>query len=541
MQRLKGFNKFVFPEKVAWFAIGFGIVVRVAQYIWNRSLWADEAVLALNIVNRSFWELLQPLDYDQGAPLGFLMVEKLAVEVFGNNEYALRLFPLICGVVSLVLFYQLANRFIQGWGVTIAVGLFASLHYLVYYSSEVKQYSCDLAIALLCSLISLRLLRQKLGIYEMIILSLGGAIAIWFSHPAIFVLAGVGGSCFLLKLVKKENIKLANYLVIYSSWIISFVAFYLISIKNLSGDEDLLTSWRAAFPSFPLDIIWYLDAFGKFFYRPLGFNGPFDGLAIIIFVVGCIACYRRNKQALLIIVSPILVTFLASALQKYPFRSRLVLFLTPFVILLIAEGVDYIRSQTRYIAVCSRIRYTFVCVAAALMLPLHKLSLKALLHSLAICCKFAPIVNILLLFLLLAPPIASASQLLVKPYLRGEIKPVLSYIKTNQQPGDTLYIYQRGKYQFIYYAEKFGYQKGDYIIGVDDLDKYDGKKLSEAEWQRYKNDLDKLRGNKRVWLLFSHATVASENKKIKSYLDTIGKQINFFERPGAFVYLYDLS
>ena len=503
MLSLKGFNKFIVPENVVWVVIGFGIVVRVAQYVWNRSLWADEAVLALNIVNRSFWELLQPLDYDQGAPLGFLMVEKLAVQVFGNNEYALRLFPLICGVVSLFLFYGLAKRFIQGWGITIALALFASLHYLVYYSSEVKQYSSDVAIALFCSLLSLRLLSPKLGIYDVLILSLGGAIAIWFSHPAIFVLAGVGGCCFLLKLVKKEEIKLTNYLAIYSSWIISFIAFYFISIKNLSSDEDLLTSWQKAFPSFPLDIIWYLDAFGKFFYRPLGFNGPFDGLAIIIFVVGCIAYYHRNKRSLLIIVSPILVTFLASAIQKYPFRSRLVLFLTPFVILLIAEGVDYLRRKTKY--------------------------------------KFAPIFSIVILLLLLAPPVISASQIMVKPYLRGEIKPVISYIKTNQKPGDILYIYQRGKYQFIYYAEKFGYQKGDYIIGVDDLDKYDGKKLSEAEWQRYKNDLDNLRGNKRVWLLFSHATVPSENKKIISYLDSIGKQIDFFQQPGAFVYLYDLT
>lgn len=492
-----------FTERLAWFFIVFGIVVRVAQYVWNRSLWADEAVLALNIVNRSYWELLQPLDYDQGAPLGFLMVEKLAVQVFGDNEYALRLFPLICGVVSLFLFYRLAKRFIQGWAIPIALALFASLHYLVYYSWEVKQYSSDVAIALLCSLISLRLLSPKLGIYQIVIVSLVGAIAIWFSHPAIFVLAGIGGSCFLLKLVKKAPIKIANYLVVYSSWIISFIAFYFISIKNLSGDEDLLTSWSAAFPSFPLDIIWYLDAFGKFFYRPLGFNGPMDGIAIIVFVIGCISCYRRNKETLLILLSPVCVTFLASALQKYPFRSRLVLFLTPFVILLIAEGLDYIRRKSRY--------------------------------------KLDPIVSILLLLLLLVPPLGSASQLLVKPYLRSEIKAVISYVKTHQQQRDVLYIYQRGQYQFIYYAEKFGYQKGDYIIGVDDLDKYDGKKLSEAEWKRYQNDLDKLRGNKRVWLLFSHANVASENKRIKSYLDSIGKQIDFFGRPGAFVYLYDLS
>lgn len=496
-------NRLFSPKKLSWLLIGFGIIVRLAQYLWNRSLWADEAVLALNIVNRSYLQLLQPLDYDQGAPIGFLMVEKLAVQIFGNNEYALRLFPLLCSIVSLFLFYKLAKGLIQPIAIPIALALFASLPYLVYYASEVKQYSSDVAIALLCCLISLRLKSPKLTIREVVTVALVGAIAIWFSHPAIFVLAGVGSSCFLINYIKKLPLKIANYFIIYSTWLVSFAGFYFLSIRNLSSDEDLLTSWRAAFPSFPLDIIWYLDALGKFFYRPLGFIAWMDGLAIILFVVGCIACFHRKKDTLLILLSPVLMTFLAAALQKYPFRSRLVLFLTPFIILLIAEGTDYIRRKTWY--------------------------------------KPTVIVSILILILLLAPPLGSASQLLVKPSLKGEIKPVISYIKSHQQPGDILYIYQRGKYQFKYYAQKYGYQEGDYIIGVDDLDKLDGKKLSEEEWQRYKNDLDKLRGNHRVWFLFAHANIASENEKIKSYLDSIGKQIEFYEQPGAFVYLYDLT
>lgn len=78
--------------------------MQLSQYLYNRSLWADEAVLALNIVNRSYLELLQPLDYDQAAPIGFLIVEKFAVQLFGDNEYSLRLFPLLSGIISLLLF-----------------------------------------------------------------------------------------------------------------------------------------------------------------------------------------------------------------------------------------------------------------------------------------------------------------------------------------------------------------------------------------------------------------------------------------------------
>jgi asparagine N-glycosylation enzyme membrane subunit Stt3 len=71
-------------------------------------------MLALNIVNRGFADLFKPLEYDQGAPIGFLLVEKIFNLFLGRNEYALRLFPLILGLLSLWLFYLLLKRFTRG-------------------------------------------------------------------------------------------------------------------------------------------------------------------------------------------------------------------------------------------------------------------------------------------------------------------------------------------------------------------------------------------------------------------------------------------
>jgi hypothetical protein len=54
----------------AIFALAVGM--SLAQYLYNRSLWCDEAWVALNILNRDFGELLNPLDYIQVAPVLWL-------------------------------------------------------------------------------------------------------------------------------------------------------------------------------------------------------------------------------------------------------------------------------------------------------------------------------------------------------------------------------------------------------------------------------------------------------------------------------------
>ena len=51
--------------------VAAGIALRLLQYLANRSLWLDELRLTLNILERSYAGLTSPLDYNQGAPIGF--------------------------------------------------------------------------------------------------------------------------------------------------------------------------------------------------------------------------------------------------------------------------------------------------------------------------------------------------------------------------------------------------------------------------------------------------------------------------------------
>ncbi len=128
--------------------IVLGVVLRLRQYLTGRSLWIDEAMLALNVVNRDFFGLFKPLDLDQGSPIGFLLVEKIANSFFGRSEYALRLVPLIVGIASIWLFYLLLKRTTSGPGLLIALALFVFNPRLIYYSSEVKQYIVDVSVTI---------------------------------------------------------------------------------------------------------------------------------------------------------------------------------------------------------------------------------------------------------------------------------------------------------------------------------------------------------------------------------------------------------
>jgi hypothetical protein len=121
-----------------------GVLLSTLQFFYNRSLWLDEAYLALNIINKSHFELLKPLDLRQVAPILFLIIEKIFSDLIPNSEFGLRLFPLISFWLSIFLFYKLIKAIQQNYyAIIFSLSLFVFNTTLIYYSSEVKQYMTD--------------------------------------------------------------------------------------------------------------------------------------------------------------------------------------------------------------------------------------------------------------------------------------------------------------------------------------------------------------------------------------------------------------
>ena len=487
----------VFPILI----ICFGAFLRIHHYLYNRSLWLDEAMLAISIVNRSFTGLLEPLDYIQQAPVGFLMLERLSVEIFGPSEYALRLPSLIFGILSLLLFYEVSRRYISSNAVPFALAFFAISNSLIRYSSELKQYSADVAVCLLIYLMIYHVQASKLSTSKTIIFGVTGALVIWFSFPSIFVLAGGAISLTIFYFNKRNWTALSKVLISYMIWLLSFVINYQLFIGNNLDKNGALSSleeyWEKSFAPFPIfspiseTAKWYLATFENIFQSPVGFALP--GLAGMIFLTGCFWMSRRNKYSLFIILSAIGITLLASLMQKYPFDTgrgggRLILFLVPSIIMIIAEGVEYFR------------------------LRLHRMAF------------------LFMIVLLLLKPIAIPIYYLKSPR-RPEVRPIIEYVLKNQDSSGIIYIYYGAHPQFIYYRELLGFQEVSYVLGT----------RSREDWSKYIEDIENIRrDHNRVWFLFSHVK-NNEKEFFLNQLGVIGSQLDLVEAHGASAYLYDLS
>ncbi len=484
-------------KKVHWAIIGIGIILRVAQFLYNRSLTEGEAGLALNIVQRSYAALLSPLDYVQAAPIGFLMLQKWMTTLFGTHEYALRLFPLIAGIISLFIFFEVAKKTINNKAIPVALILFAIGDHLIYFASEVKQYSSDVTITLLLILIILFTINENFKIKHIFLFGCVGAFSFWFSHPALFSF-GAGLIVLLHSVIRRKEWRALVWLCI--ALVIAITSFginYFVSLEPLIKSKHVLDSWYGRFESFPrtpLDIKWLGYVFLRVFKFPVGLSIYELLLAVLSFLIGCIIMFYKKRKFLLILLLPILFTLIAAELKTYPFEGRLLLFITPSMVLIIAEGISYIQKKAA---------------------------------------RGSTILGFALVCLLLVQPVFLAGYHIIKPRAPEELRTAMKYINKHYKEGDVIYLYYASLNAFRYYADRFRFTD-DYIIGID----------ARSDWTRYAWDLKQLKGNKRVWIMFSHVDTwhgVDEEKLFLSYLDRLGTRRDTFRASGASAYLYDMN
>ena len=474
-----------------------GIVLRLREYFFDRSLWNDETELVLNILHHSPAGLMKPLDDYQVAPVGFLWLEKLAVHFLGNSELSLRLLPLLGGVASLFLFLALARRILRGTAVPIAVGLFAISTPLIYYASEVKPYATDVAVALAIYLVTDALFTPQIQRGRAILAALIGSVALWLSFPALFLLAGIGLTALWSALRQHRRSSLLWTCLVSAIWAGSFLLLFATCLHAVVGrNHALIDYWHSAYAPVPphsaSDLLWYEDAFLGALSYPCGL--ALTGIAAVAALIGANQLRSREFTRLLVLLLPLAMALLASALHRYPFVGRFILFAVPALLLLIAEGLNTVRESTL---------------------------------------TLVPALSVLLIGFLFLNPAIDAARCLIRPQGVEEVRAAIDYIQSHRVPGDVLYCYYSAELPLAYYRERGRIAPMEQINGI----------AVRNDWQAYNDDLSRLRGRTRVWVLFSHAwrgNGADEEMLILNDLDHMGRRLDGMQATGAAAFLYDL-
>jgi len=482
--------------------IVLGVALRLRQYLTGRSLWSDEAMLALNIVNRNFIGLFKPLGFDQGAPIGFLLVEKLFSSPFGRSEYALRFFPLIVGIISIWLFYLLLKRTTSAVGVFAALSLFVLNPRLIYYSSEVKQYTVDVFVTIALLLLASHLFEDQPQKRNFAWLALAGFLALWFSHPALFVLAGIGITLVILYIRRRDYVSLRTSIGMGILWLANIILLYFLILRDLGHNAYMYEYWQGAFmPLSPWKAIdWFRWMMGGIIATQFGIP-YFTFFVFMLFLIGWVILWLRNRNYALTFALIFLVTLTVSALKLYPFAERMILFLIPLGLLLLGKTVEALYQSLQ--------KQRALSVLATLILSGY----------------------------LIYGPLTTSTGYFLKPKYFEHIRPFMQFLQETWRSGDAMYISNGAVAQFEYYAPIYALKDVSFISNGREAYKNPNEILGQ---------LDTLKGKSRVWILMSHVYEKGHfNEKgfILNDLNQIGKKKREFRVPGTsvYLYLYDLS
>lgn len=389
-----------------------GVALRVAHYLRNPEVWHDEAALLVNVVERGYGRLLEPLTYHEAAPPLFMWLERwLAVHV-SDGTAIMRLLPLLASCGALVLMLPM-TRVIRPAFAPVALVLMACSSKLVAHSVEAKPYAVDVLLATLVG--STFVLTREWSLSRRLLLFTALApVLVWASYPGMFLAGGI--ACALLIPLARDRHP--------ASWL-AFLAFLLATslsvailvdvVVRAQRSPEILANWQWAFPtgSDPLAIgIWLLRSVigvADYCFRPLG------GILLIPIGIGIGVLIQRGERALVaLLVVPLALAAAAGLAGQYPFSgSRTMIFALPALSILAAEGAAAILT-----GLGDRRRLQLAAMAVTVL-----------------------------------PPIVMCASELIRPWTRPETAAAAEIVLAARRPGEMV---ASGNWEYRYYFRALG-------------------------------------------------------------------------------------
>ncbi len=471
---------------------------RLSQYLHYRVLFHDECVLAANILKRSLVSLLGPYG-DSMAPGGFMSLTKAAMAVGGVNEYAVRFLPFVGGVAALWLFFPVAKRLTSPLAAVAGLALLAVGKEVIYFGAFVRPYSTDATITLILLGLACYVDSDQPSWRRCLVFGLVGAVAVWISYPATFLLVGIGGVLAAFAIWNRDGRRAACLMAAGIPWAVSFLVFYAVSIAPIRSDpatmklmNDYYTGTFMPLPprSFS-DLQWFNWQFIRAFEYPGGFTLP--GLAAFLATLGGVSCFLRRRKTFCLLLAPVVVALFVSGLHKYPFYGRTLLYVTPIMFMLIGEGVAYLMEM-----------------------PGH-----------------ARLAGGLALIMVIGIPANRAARIIIHPTQHHQLDRSLDHVAARWQPGDVLYLHDPACDALRFCLWRYSFKEGDWVV------RYTAAQDVAERTAFLEQNLDMLRRRGRVWVAVTYDQPRDAEPYL-AMLDThavrTGESASAL---GSSVYLYD--
>lgn len=460
-QRDKKFNPFRKPAILA-VLVSVGIFFQITEYIQNRSLWFDEANVANSLRAHSFEEITT-VAKTYGYPLGFITVEKLMTAIAGDNEFALRFFPLLCSIVSVVMFPRVLRRFADMNITILATFLFSLGFEFIYYASEVKPYATDVLFSILLLNMFISIAQKKLDRNGCLRYALIGCLAIIFSTKAILILLSAGVALWINSISGRKKAETRALFILNLCWGTAFILYFSFFLGDFVGSYNP-ADWREVYspPPHPLtlDIVdWMFSGLWISLFFPLHYTTM---LGSFLFVAGAAFGLGKERKFFLIVMAPALTTIILS-FWGYPLYGRLILFLMPLVIIVLAWGINTVLTHP------------------------------------ALPCKNA--VGLFGLVALVFPALFLTANQFTTNLSHEDIKPVLECVRDNILADDVIYLSPGTLPAFDYYAPRYG---------LADVTRVVQETKIRGNIENCRETLQAVARHKRAWIVMSHQGISDD-------------------------------
>lgn len=466
---------------LTWAVIAVGVVLRIIAYARRSTLWLDESAVAMNIVDRSFSDLMfVPLDYGQAAPRGFLLLEWLSARTLGTSDLAFRFLPFLSGIAALFLFAAVARRLLSPAGALGALVFFVTGYWFLVYSSDLHPYGFDLALSLAALLGVLRLRDSGYDRQHVWQLALFGAVAVWFSNATVLTLFGLGAALGVL-LWRERGLRatVRGLAPIAVAWGISAAGAALVAKRMVfpTTAEYLDYIWGWAMVPIPRSVdsaLWLWRSWKSQLSLWHGWdidNPMWTSLYPALALIGCVSLLRRRTADAILVGSIVVAYVLVSMARQYPYDARLVLMPITVLVLGIGESLGVLaQAQWGLATIVPRALAALLCVPPAYRIISH-------------------------------PP----------PYQWSVTGSYLAQIRERWQPGDVLYASYGRALEVMYHAPKFGFAERDIVLGA----------CNQDDPRAVLHTVDALRGRPRAWVVVGPGMFAPLSQEY-AYLRTIG-------------------